>query len=161
LRFDANGDLERKEFLSLMAWSRDNGIFAVEEPLAWKCYSDIMKNIHDRSFPVIWDESLVACSDANELLASGISQMWNIRLGKNGGITGAIEMIRKADGANIRYIFGALVGQSLIEEHATKLLAKIFSPVLVETSYPRFFIRPNIFNSMPDWHGNSLTQLSS
>lgn len=72
----------------------------IEQPIA-KEDTDGLALLRDRlRIPVMPDESVETASDAHELIQRGAGDMFNIKLMKAGGITGAVRLNAVAEAAN-------------------------------------------------------------
>ncbi|MGZ5440796.1 MAG: alpha/beta fold hydrolase [Thermoanaerobaculia bacterium] len=72
---------------------------------------------------IMADESLCTIDDARELLAHGSADVWNVRVGKCGGLLAAAELLDLAAENAIECHLGVMVGETGIAGTAGRLLA--------------------------------------
>lgn len=73
--------------------------------------------------------------------------IWNIRVGKCGGITGAMMAVNQACRAGARVALGALVGEDRMLGASAKLISKHISSLWVEESFSRLVLGRSVFRS--------------
>jgi len=116
------------------AWSADEaierirsfdsfGLAAVEQPVAKQDLAGMARVQRELETPLMADESLCTLADARRLLELKACKMWNVRIGKCGGILGSIEVLKLAATHGIRCSLGVLVGETGILGAAGRLVA--------------------------------------
>ena len=123
LRADANG-----------AWSADEAVAQLRQLAAFKLQTieqpvraaDLvgMKRVREQSgVPVMADESLVTIDQARRLIELGACDFFNIRLSKNGGVSGSLAIAKLAHEAGVKIQVGAQVGETGILSAAGRIFA--------------------------------------
>jgi muconate cycloisomerase len=123
LRADANG-----------AWSADEAVVQLRRLAAFKLQAieqpvraaDLigMKRVREQSgVPVMADESLVTIDQARRLIELGACDFFNIRLSKNGGVSGSLAIAKLAHEAGVKIQVGAQVGETGILSAAGRIFA--------------------------------------
>ena len=93
------------------------------------------------------DEDVCYVTDAERLVHENLVQAFNLRIGKNGGLTGVLFLHRFAQERGIDVHMGALVGQCGFADYYQKALAvtlgvssydESFSPILVRRRWDFF-----------------------
>ena len=83
-----------------------------------------MKRVREESgVPVMADESLVTLNQARRLIELGACDYFNVRLSKNGGISGSLAIAKLAQEFGIKIQVGAQVGETGILYPAARTLA--------------------------------------
>lgn len=113
LRIDANQGWSVEEAIETLQALANYNIQHCEEPIPrW----DFMQLPHVRKaspIPIMADESCGDHHDAGRLLYIGACDMFNIKLGKSGGINKALKMVRLAEAANMHLQVGAFMESRL------------------------------------------------
>ncbi len=99
------------------------GLLAVEQPVAREDVEGLARVRARVRTPVVADESLCTRGDADRLLAADACDLWNLRVGKCGGLLATLELARLADANGVGCALGVLVGESGSLEAAGRLLA--------------------------------------
>lgn len=126
LRLDAN-----------MAWDVDQAIGALEELLhaGIRIASieqpvppgdpDALRHIRSKTgVPVMIDESLVTYADGELAIAEQSADVFNIRVGKNGGLLGSHRLVKLALSNGLAVHLGTMVGETGILSRASAILAE-------------------------------------
>jgi len=111
LRIDANEGWSKIEAVEKINWLATQNVELVEQPLPADDIED-MKWVRERVYlPVFADESLKTSNDINRLIDAfdGI----NIKLMKCGGISEAMNMVKKARELNLKTMIGCFIESSL------------------------------------------------
>jgi len=123
LRADANCAWSAPQAIKQLRRLAPFDLTMIEQPVA---ADDIagMKQVHSEcTIPVMADESLVTLDQARRLIAENACDLFNIRLSKNGGITGSLAIARLAQEAGIKIQLGAQVGETGILSAAGRTFA--------------------------------------
>jgi muconate cycloisomerase len=123
LRADANG-----------AWSADQAIAQlnrlvpfnlqlIEQPVAPGDIDGMKRVWRETGISTMADESLVTQDQARQLIEKHACDYFNIRLSKNGGITGSLAIAKLAADNNIKIQVGAQVGETAILSAAGRTFA--------------------------------------
>ena len=70
------------------------------------------------------DEAVCTLADAECLIKQHAADIFNIRLGKCGGIVGSLRLVERAKKAGIRCHLGTLVGETGILTRATEVFSR-------------------------------------
>lgn len=123
LRADANGAWSAAQAIAQLKMLAPYRLASIEQPVA---AGDIagMKQVRAQcGIPVMADESLVTVEQARQLIAEQACDRFNIRLSKNGGITGSLAIAKLAQDAGIGIQVGAQVGETAILSAAGRTFA--------------------------------------
>jgi L-alanine-DL-glutamate epimerase-like enolase superfamily enzyme len=141
IRVDINGGWSPDETPERIDELRQYGVCVVEQPTY--CSAETLVELAGRcSIPLMADESLLSLADAESLLPAGAKIWWNIRISKNGGITGAGELAELAVHNGIPFVAGCMVGESSILSAAQRrfLSSAGAAARFVEGNYGRFLM---------------------
>jgi L-alanine-DL-glutamate epimerase-like enolase superfamily enzyme/pyrroloquinoline quinone (PQQ) biosynthesis protein C len=123
LRADANGAWTADEAVAQLRRLAAFKLQAIEQPVH---ADDLvgMKQVRDQSgVPIMADESLVTIDQARRLIELGACDFFNIRLSKNGGVTGSLAIAKLAHDAGVNVQVGAQVGETGILSAAGRTFA--------------------------------------
>ena len=123
LRADANGAWSADDAIAQLKLLTRFNLQAIEQPVAAGDLAG-MKKVRDQSgVAVMADESLVTIEQAHELIDRRACDYFNIRLSKNGGVTGSLAIAKLAQHAGIKIQVGAQVGETAILSAAGRTFA--------------------------------------
>lgn len=108
LRLDANGGWHPQDAITVMASVEDEGLLVelVEQPVrADDIAGAAFVRKHIRT-PVVADESVVSYADATEVIDRQAADVLNVKLQKNGGLTGTLPIVALAEDAGLRCMVG-------------------------------------------------------
>lgn len=123
LRADANGMWSTDEAIAQLKTLAPFGLVYIEQPVAAADFAGLRRVREATGIPVMADESLVTIEDARKLIAEKSCQGFNIRLSKNGGITGSLAIAKLAREAGMQIQVGAQVGETAILSAAGRTFA--------------------------------------
>ena len=150
LRVDANAAWSEEEALKKIRAFEGCAVSSVEQPIP-AGDADALGRVQQASgVPLMADESLCTCADAENLLAHTSAQLWNLRLAKIGGFSGMLTLIRKGEDAGIRHHLGVLVGESSCLAAAQRACLGLAEWAYVEYGFPRLLLSRD-----PFWGGPS------
>lgn len=143
LDVDANGAWGWDEAVRRMRGLAALGVTLVEEPLDRLAAADADFGALEKEagMPVMADESLCTLADAAGLLARGTPSWWNLRLAKNGGFSGVMELSRLAGEHGVSTYGGVLVGETGVLAAAGRAAFFSAGVTCCEYGFPRFFLR--------------------
>ena len=125
LRLDANGSLSAHEARALLQACAALPIVSLEQPLAPED-PDLTARLRElyagTGVPLVADESLCRLADAQRWAESGAYQIFNIRVGKCGGLLASSKIMGVARARAIGLVGGSMVGESAVLRHASQLL---------------------------------------
>jgi len=144
LRVDVNGawdaDTAPQHVAALKPWD----ICAVEQPVYCSA-RELVELARKCPLPLIADESLLTAADARTLLAEPERIWWNIRMSKNGGLMGAMQLARLAAANGVTFVLGCMVGESGILSAAQRRLLQLGpGPRFVEGNYGKWLLRDDL-----------------
>jgi muconate cycloisomerase len=96
---------------------------AIEQPVRADDVAGMKRVRNESGIPVMADESLVTIDQARRLIELGACDLFNIRLSKNGGITGSLAIAKLAQETGIKIQVGAQVGETAILSAAGRTFA--------------------------------------
>lgn len=123
ITLDANAAWTAGEAIARISALEDLGIDLVEQPVARRDFAGmaaVRKAVAPR---IMADESLCTLDDAERLLAHGATDVWNVRIGKCGGLLSALELLDLGREHGIECHLGVMVGETGIAGTAGRLLA--------------------------------------
>jgi L-Ala-D/L-Glu epimerase / N-acetyl-D-glutamate racemase len=123
LILDANAAWSAAEAIERIRALAPFGLAAVEQPVAREDVAGLAAVRRAVATPVMADESITTRADADRLLAAGACDLWNLRIGKCGGLLPTLELARLAARNGIGTQLGVLVGETGILGSAGRLLA--------------------------------------
>jgi muconate cycloisomerase len=140
LRVDVNGAWNKEEVPGRARELAALGVCVLEQPIFCPA-AELADLARKCDLPLMADESLLTPDDAKALLAEPKRVWWNIRLSKNGGLAGALELARLAGGGGVTFAVGCMVGESSILSAAQRRLLQLAPPPrFVEGNYGRFLL---------------------
>lgn len=126
LIIDANGAWSVDQAIESIRTLERFSLTAVEQPVAGRDFDGFARVAAAVGTPLMADESLATRADAERLLALGAAKLWNLRVGKCGGLMATVELARLASAQGIPCQLGILVGESGVLTTAGRLLAARF-----------------------------------
>lgn len=161
LGIDANTSWGEEECEKAAALFPKNLLF-VEQPAPRGKEADA--RLLKKRFPLMWDESLLTCNDAEKLSSDNLLDIANIRLSKCGGIIQSGKIVAFIESKKLRYQIGCQVGETAILSAAGRHFAQAFrNAVCLEGSYDRFLLAKNVVSDPPSFSrgGRGIALLSS
>lgn len=125
IRLDANGSLGLEQAVELLVHCQRLPIQSLEQPFAAddpELEEKLAELYRYTRVPLMADESLCAPTDLNHWLANRAYQIFNIRVGKCGGLIGSIFVRDAALLSGLGIVAGTMVGESGILNRASELL---------------------------------------
>ncbi|MFW5840115.1 MAG: enolase C-terminal domain-like protein, partial [Planctomycetota bacterium] len=147
LRVDVNGGWQADELPERSAYLKSVGVCVIEQP----CFvpaGELVELAGKSHLPLMADESLLTPADADLLADGGPGIWWNVRIGKNGGVWPAIQLLQLARARQISVTFGCMVGEmSVLSAWQRVALARAGQNVrFVEGNYGRFLLGQDPFD---------------
>lgn len=125
IRLDANGSLSFEQAVNLLVHCQQLPIQSLEQPFAADD-PELEDKLGELSrctrVPLMADESICTQADLQHWLANRAYQIFNIRVGKCGGLIGAAFIRDAALQADLGIVAGTMVGESGILNRASELL---------------------------------------
>jgi L-Ala-D/L-Glu epimerase len=123
LVLDANAAWSGEEAIDRIHALEPFGLIAVEQPVAREDVDGMARVRRAVRTPIMADESITSLRDAHRLLEAEACDLWNLRVGKCGGLLGTLELARLAAERGVGCQLGVLVGETGILGAAGRLLA--------------------------------------
>ncbi len=125
LRIDANAAWTADEAIErLGALQAVAPIGSVEQPVAADDLDGMRRIQEQTGIAVMADESVRDLSDARRLIDIGAASIFNVRLGKNGGLWGAHRLCGLAREAGIAIHLGTMVGETGVLSVASEVFGR-------------------------------------
>ncbi|MBT9531803.1 MAG: hypothetical protein IV111_16680, partial [Pseudomonas sp.] len=125
IRLDANGAWSSvDEALRALTGMAGLPIASIEQPLAPADLAGARRIREETGIPVMADEALCTLDDADRLIEARAADIFNIRLGKCGGVLGSLRLVGRARDAGIACHLGTLVGETGILTRATEVFSR-------------------------------------
>ncbi len=124
IRMDANGCLELEQAIELLQGARALPLQSLEQPFAADApeLDEKLRELYAQTgVPLMADESLCTPEDIAYWLESRAYQIFNIRVGKCGGLLGSVAARDSAQAAGIGVVAGTMVGESGVLNYASEL----------------------------------------
>lgn len=159
LAADANAAWQWDEAIERMRELARFGVAVVEEPLRREDAAEAdFRRLEERAgVQAMADESLCTLSDAKRLLEQGSPSWWNLRVAKNGGVSGAAAIAALAREAGVRLYGGILVGETGALAAAGRFVLPLVGAECGEYGFSRVFLRGDPFRGTPagyrGWYG--------
>jgi len=92
------------------------------------------------------DESLCTLDDGRRIIDAGAADIFNIRVGKCGGLLGALRLVELARAAGLGLHLGALVGETAVLSRAAEIFGRVVAgfPCLEGKGQNRFLLQGDI-----------------
>ncbi len=126
LRLDANMAWSAEEAIAKLAAFQREGvrIASIEQPVPAGDLAGMARVRAESGVPVMADESLCTIEDAERLIDAGAADIFNIRLGKNGGFVGSLRLVSQAKSHGLGLHLGTMVGETGILSAASELFGE-------------------------------------
>ena len=125
LRLDANGAWSVPEAIErLKALRAKINIASIEQPVAGHDLAGLRRVRVETGIKVMVDESLCSVEDGRRLIAAEAVDIFNIRVGKCGGLLGSLRLVELARAAGLGLHLGALVGETAVLSRAGELFGR-------------------------------------
>ena len=145
LRIDANASWTLDQATEQLAILCPFNITSVEQPLPHE-QAKLLPSLRSRTdIPIMLDESLCSEQDGQEAIASGLCDLFNIRISKCGGFVRSLKLAILAHRYNLGYQLGCQVGETGILSAAGRHFACSVSGIrYLEGSYDRHLVREQL-----------------
>jgi L-alanine-DL-glutamate epimerase-like enolase superfamily enzyme len=147
LRVDANGAWSTEDAESQMEICVRHGVRVIEQPfhVSAKETSVSLARMKERGFTLVADEGILGAADVRSIAASGVYQMLNLRLSKNGGLFRVLALAREAEASGLAYQLGCMVGETGILSALGRLTASLLpKPAYLEGGYDDALLAGNV-----------------
>jgi muconate cycloisomerase len=163
LRADANGAWSAAQAIAELARLKPFNLQVIEQPVGAGDLAGMRKVRQECGVAVMADESLVTLEQAHRLIDARACDYFNIRLSKNGGITGSLAIAKLAQEAGIKIQAGAQVGETAILSAAGRTFAAHLPQLaFAEGSFGTWLLSEDIaFEDVSFGHAGSAPLLQS
>lgn len=122
LRLDANAVWTVDEAIERLSGLRGFALHSIEQPVAKDDLAGLARVREATGVPVMADESVCSEADAHRLVQARACDIFNVRIGKHGGLLAARRIVEIAQSAGVRIHLGTLVGETgILSRHAEVL----------------------------------------
>jgi muconate cycloisomerase len=147
IRVDSNAAWSTAEAIEKAKMLKRYSISSIEQPVEADNIVGMARARREGGIEIMADESLCNVSDARELIASRACGIFNIRLAKCGGYSGALAIMEKMNSAGLCAQIGVLVGEtSILTAAGQEFLCGVGPQRYHETSFPKIFLKTDIAN---------------
>jgi muconate cycloisomerase len=157
IRIDANGAWRAAQAVAkLSAWRRFD-IRSVEQPVPAHDLAGMRQVREMTGVPVMADESLCSLTDARRLIGARAADVFNVRVGKCGGLLGCARIVELARSHGIARHLGALVAETGILSKAGEILGRCHDgfECLEGKSQNRFLLDQDVVEPAAAAHGGA------
>jgi L-alanine-DL-glutamate epimerase-like enolase superfamily enzyme len=142
VRVDANEAWARDQALGRIRELEPFGISSVEQPVPHPD-ADVLAEVRRQTkVPIMLDESLCGMVDAERAAASGICDLFNLRLSKCGGFLPTLRLAQFTRAHGLGYQLGCQVGETAVLSAAGRHFASSVADIrYLEGSYDRYLVR--------------------
>jgi len=146
LRVDANGAWDLEQAVRRAPGLVRHHVLAVEQPLAKGNEAALAELRHRTRVPIMLDESLITCAQAERLIGGGQVDLFNIRISKNGGLIESLKLAELADRAGLDFQLGCMVGETGVLTAAGRVFLELVGRRVrfSEGSYGRVLLRADV-----------------
>lgn len=145
VRIDANEAWPAAELLDRVAPLREFRPSALEQPVPHGEVDALAELRPEVGIPIMLDESLCGEPDGRRAIASGLADIFNVRLSKCGGLSPTIRLIEMAHRAGLLVQLGCHPGESGLLSAAGRHLASLVTGLrYLEGSYDRHVLSENL-----------------
>lgn len=120
-------------------------LIAFEDPVAPGDAPTLAEFSRTSEVPIMADEALSGHQSFDEFARNPEVGIWNIRIGKCGGITGSLAASVQARRAGARVIVGALVGEDRALTASARLLCAHVCGEWMENSFSNLLLKRSVF----------------
>lgn len=125
LRLDANAAWTATEAINRLKELQSVApIASIEQPIDAADIEGLRRIQLETGIPVMADESLRDLADAEQLIGSDAAAIFNVRLGKNGGVWAAHRLCARARAAGVEIHLGTMVGETGVLSRASEVFGR-------------------------------------
>jgi L-Ala-D/L-Glu epimerase len=124
IRLDANAAWTVPEAIDRLLAMKRFAIASIEQPIAARDYAGLREIREKTGTPVMADESLCSEEDARRLILEKAADVFNVRVGKCGGLIGSQRIVELARAQGLGCHLGALVGETGILSAAAEIFGR-------------------------------------
>lgn len=124
IRVDANAAWSADDAIAALLRMRRCNVCSAEQPVPALDLDGMRKVRQKTGMVVVADESLCSMSDAHAIIRAQAADVFNIRIGKCGGMLASMAMAAVAGDAGLSCQLGTLVGETGILSRAAEIFAE-------------------------------------
>ena len=125
VRLDANAAWTPEEAVErLRAIAEVVPIASIEQPVEAKDLAGLRRIREETGVKVMADESVCSLADARRLVEAHAADIFNVRLGKNGGLWASRRLVEFAGEAGVEVHLGTMVGESGVLSAASEVFGR-------------------------------------
>jgi len=124
IRVDANAAWSADDAITALLPLRRCNVCSVEQPVPAGDLDGMRKVRQKTGMSVVADESLCSISDAHAIIRAQAADVFNIRIGKCGGMLASMDLVATARDAGLTCQLGTLVGETGILSRASEIFAE-------------------------------------
>jgi muconate cycloisomerase len=124
LWIDANGAWEYDVAVQIIKDYGRFGVNVIEQPVSASAIESLALLREQTEAKIVVDESLCSIMDAQKLIKHRACDIFNIRVGKCGGLLRSLDLVKLAMRHGIKWFLGALVAETGILLQPLKMLAR-------------------------------------
>lgn len=125
LRLDANATWSVDEAIARLRPLRRFTLHSIEQPVAKGDLAGLRRVREATGLRVMADESVCSEADAHRLIAAHAADIFNVRIGKHGGLLAARRVVEIAQSAGVAIHLGTLVGETGILSRHAEVLSRL------------------------------------
>jgi muconate cycloisomerase len=147
IRVDANASWKIDDADRHLDVCARHGVTLIEQPFPVRAQglAPIVARANERGLRFMADEGFLTAADVATIASSGTSQMLNLRLSKNGGLSRVLSLGRDATANGLSYQLGCMVGETGVLSALGRVAAAMLpAAVYVEGSYDDFLLSENV-----------------
>lgn len=124
LRLDANAAWSAQQTIERLQRFRDIPIASIEQPVPADDLAGLRRIRQETGIAVMADESVCTLDDAARLAGEGAADIFNVRLGKNGGLLASRRLVELARQADVEVHLGTMVGETGVLSRASEVFGR-------------------------------------
>jgi L-alanine-DL-glutamate epimerase-like enolase superfamily enzyme len=124
LRVDANGVWAAERAIRVLRRMAKFNVRSVEQPVNARDLDGMRRVREECGVPVVADESLCSFEDGMRLIQHRAADIFNIRVGKCGGLLPSLQLVRLAYDNGLKCQLGTLVGETGILMRAAEIFGQ-------------------------------------
>jgi L-Ala-D/L-Glu epimerase len=125
VRIDANGAWQRQEAVDILHRMAHLNVHSIEQPVPAADLEGMRYVREQTGMAVMADESLCTLKDAERLIEEQAADLFNIRIGKCGGVLACSRLVALARHYGLRCHLGTLVGETGILSRAGEIFGRM------------------------------------
>jgi L-alanine-DL-glutamate epimerase-like enolase superfamily enzyme len=124
IRLDANAAWTAQQTIARLRGWAELSIASIEQPVPADDVEGLRAIREQTDVAVMADESVCTLGDAERLVAEGAADIFNVRLGKNGGLVASQRLVQRAAQLGIAVHLGTMVGETGVLSRASEVFGR-------------------------------------